>query len=249
MTVEQLLTEALQGADDFVPSPDLFAKVRRSIDEDAAHRRRVRRALTWAAAALAVAVAWVAAFLDIREGTATMPWWAVEVLTVAILVVLVVVLGPVIRRFGQALALEVFRSNRETSERFLALLDIAYYLVFSAFIVMTTNFSAQTDWEGTLAGQLGGDGELFRIGGLLLLMGILHTLTIAALPFMGLIFASNWRRAARAELGNEAPEPDPQAEKADRVATLIVWLVAAALAALALMFIVPGIIGAVLGAD
>jgi hypothetical protein len=66
---------------------------------------------------------------------------------------------------------------------------------------------------------------------------------------MGWIFASNWRRAARAELGNEAPELDPQAERADRVVTFIVWLVAAALAALALLFIVPGIIGAVLGAE
>lgn len=249
MTVEQLLADALHGADDFLPSPDLFAKVQRSIEEDAAHRRRVRRALTWAAAGLVAAFTWVAVFLDIREGTATMPWWTVELLTVAILIALVVVLGPLIRRFGKVLALEVFRSNRETSQRFLTLLDIAYYLVFSAFILMTTNFSPQADWEGTLAGQLGGDGELFRIAGLLLLMGILHTLTIAALPVMGLIFASNWRRAARVELGNNAPEPDSQAEKADRVATLIVWLVAAALGALALLFIVPGIIGAFLGAD
>ena len=125
----------------------------------------------------------------------------------------------------------------------------AYYLVFSAFVLMSTNFSAQADWGGTLAGQLGGDGELFRIAGLLLVMGILHTVTIAVLPVMGLIFASNWRRAARTQLGKEAPEPDPQAEKADRVATLIVWLVPAGLAAMALLFIVPGIIGAILGAE
>ena len=163
-----------------------------------------------------------------------------------ILITIVVVLGPLIRRFGIVLTLEVFRSNRATSERFLALLDIAYYLVFSAFILMSTNFSAQADWGGTLAGQLGGDGELFRIAGLLLVMGILHTVTIAVLPVMGLIFASNWRRAARTQLGKEAPEPDPQAEKADRVATLIVWLVTAAMA---LLFIVPGIIGAILGAE
>ncbi len=79
------------------------------------------------------------------------------------------------------------------------------------------------------------------------MMGILHALTIAVLPVMGLIFASNWRRAARAALGSEAPEPNPPAEKADRVATVIVWLVAAAVAAQLLLFIAPGIIGLIIG--
>ena len=241
MTVEQLLTDALHGADDYLPSPDLFAKVQRSIEEDAAHRRRVRRALTWTAVGLIAAVAWVAAFIDIAGGTVTMPWWAVEVLTTAILVTVVVILGPVIRRFGRGLTLEVFRSNRATSERFLVLLDFAYYLVFTAFILMTTNFSTQTDWGGNLAGQL--ESVLERIGGLLLVMGILHALTIAVLPVMGLIFASNWRRAARAALGSEAPESDTGAEKADRVATVIVWLVTAAIAAQALLLSIIVLIG------
>ncbi len=233
MTVEQLLTDALHGADDYLPSPDLFAKVQRSIEEDAVHQRRVRRALTWTAVGLAAAVAWVVAFIDFADGTATMPWWTVEVLTAAILIPIVVVLGPVIRRFGQELTTEIFRSNRATSERFLVLVDIAYYLIFTAFILMTTNFSAQAEWGGELADQL--ELELLRIGGLLLVMGILHALTIAVLPVMGLIFASNWRRAARAALGSEAPESDTGAEKADRVATVIVWLVTAAIAAQALL--------------
>ncbi len=245
MTVEQLLTDALHGADDYLPSPDLFAKVKRSIEEDAAHQRRIRRALTWTAVGLAATVAWVTAFIDFAGGTVTMPWWTVEVLTTAILVTVVVILGPVIRRFGRGLTLEVFRSNRVTSERFLVLLDFAYYLVFTAFILMTTNFAAESAWGGDLGAQL--DSELVRIGGLLLVMGILHALTIAVLPVMGLIFASNWRRAARVALGSEAPEPNPPAEKADRVATVIVWLVAVAVATQLLLLIVPGIIGLILG--
>ena len=247
MTIEQLLEETLRGADEYAPSPDLFAKVQRSIDEDAAHRRRVRRALTWAAAGFAAAVVWVVAFLDIADGTVTMPWWTLEVLTAAILSTIVVVLGPVIRRFGMVLTLEVFRSNQATSQRFLALLDIAYYLIFSAFILMTTNFSAEVEWGGRLAAQA--ELELMRLGGLLLLMGILHALTIAALPVMGLIFASNWRRAARATLGDQAPDPDPRAEKADRVATVIVWLAVAGIGAFVLLNIIPAILGAVLGAE
>ena len=247
MTIEQLLAEALHGADEYLPSPDLFAKVQRSIEEDAAHRRRVRRALLWAGSGLAAAVAWLAAFLDVGDGTATMPWWTLEVLTAAILVVLVLVLGPAIRRFGTDLTLNVFRSNRATSQRFLALIDIAYYLIFAAFVLMTTNFSAQTEWGGRLAAQM--QHELHRVGGLLLVMGILHALNIAVLPVMGLVFASNWRRAARRSLGAFAPDPDPRAEIADRVATVVVWLAAGLIALQVVVFLVPAVAGLIFGAE
>ncbi|MGI9648478.1 MAG: hypothetical protein ACR2OI_08170 [Acidimicrobiia bacterium] len=246
MKVEQLLTDALHGADDYLPSSDLFNKVQRSIEDDAAHRRRVRRALAWAGAGLAAAVLWVAAFIDFADGSATMPWWTLEVLTTAILATLVIVLGPLIRRFGGILTLEVFRSNQETSDRFLALLDIAYYLVFSAYILMSSHFAADPEWGGRLAGQL--EFELMRIGGLTLVMGALHAITIAMLPIMGLIFASNWRRAARRAIGSKVPEPSREAAMADRVATIIVWLAAAGIAAFVLLTVLPGILGAILGA-
>ncbi len=247
MTIEQLLTETLQRADDYLPSPDLFAKVQRSIEEDAAHRRRVRRATMWAAGGVVLAMAWIAAFLDISGGTVRMPWWTMEVLTIAVLVGSVLVLGPLIRRFGKALALEVFRNHRETSKRFLALLDIAYYLIFAAFILMTTNFSAQADWGDRLAAQV--ELELIRVGGLLLLMGVLHAITIAFLPVMGLVLASNWWRAARNALGDAALEPTPGAETADRVATVMVRLMAALLALQAVLFIVPALLGLLFGAE
>jgi hypothetical protein len=247
MTIEQLLTDALKGADEYQPSPDLFAKVQRSIEEDAAHRRRVGRTFLLAAGGLAVAMAWVAAFLEIGDGTVTIPWWTLEILTTAIMIVVVVGLGPLIRRFGTDLTSEVFRSNRETSGRFLALLDIAYYLVFAAFVLMTTSLSAPSEWSGRLGPLV--EHELARIGGLLLVMGILHALTIASLPVMGLVFASNWRRADRNALGAGAPEPAPGAERADRVATIIVWVVAAVLALQVILFLVPALLGLILGAE
>jgi hypothetical protein len=248
MTVEELVVDALRGTDEYVPSPDLFTKVQRSIAEDAAHRRRIHRIVWWSAAGVLAAGGWVAAFLDIRDGVATMPWWAVEVLAAAILMTITVVFGPLIRRFGIVLTDDVFASNEPTSRRFLAVLDIAYYLIFSAYLLMSTSFAARADWGGQLAGQV--EHELARIGGLLLVMGILHAVTIAVLPVMGLIFASNWRRAARAELGADAPEPNPRAEKADRVARIIVWVVAAVLAWQAIGLLVgPGVFGLILGAD
>ncbi len=113
---------------------------------------------------------------------------------------------------------------------------------------MSTNFTPQADWGGGLAGQV--EQELERIGGLLLAMGILHAITIAALPVIGLVFASNWRRAVRAELGPDAPPPDPQAERADRIVRIIVWAVAAFLALQAIGLLGgPGIFGLLLGAD
>lgn len=247
MTIEARLTEALRGADEYAPSPDLFTKVQRSIEEDQAHRRRLRRALAWTSAALAVSAVWVASFLDVADGVATMPWWTVELLVTALLVTLVLVLGPAIRRFGRVLTLEVFRSHVATSQRFLALLDIAYYLIFSAYILMSLSFAANPDWGGRLSAQL--EEELIRVGGLFLLMGILHAITIATLPVMGLIFASNWRRAARAALGPDAPEPAPEAEMADRVATWVVWLIALGAGAVFLLFVGPGILGLILGAE
>jgi hypothetical protein len=247
MTVEQLLTEALHGADEYLPSSDLFAKVQRSIEEDEAHRQRVRRVLAWTGGGLAAAVIWIAAFVDIDGGEATMPWWSLEILTTAILVSLVLVLAPLIRRFGGVLALEVFRRDRGASQRFLALLDIAYYLVFSAIVLMGTRFSADPDWGGRLATQL--EAELMRIAGMALVMGILHAMTIAVLPVMGLILASSWRRAARRALGPAAPEPDKRATSADRTATIIVWLVVASSLIPILLVALPAILGIVLGAD
>ena len=247
MKVEQLLTDALHGTDDYLPSSDLFAKVQRSIEEDTAHRVRVRRALSWAGGGLAAAVVWVAAFLDLDGGTATMPWWSLEILTAAILISIVAILAPLIRRFGAVLTLEVFRQDRGASQRFLALLDIAYYLVFSAIVLMGTNFSADPGWGGRLAAQL--ESELDRIAGLAIVMGVLHAITIAVLPVMGLILASSWRRAARRALGRAVPEPDPKATTADRVATIIVWLVVASSVIPILLVALPAILGVVLGAE
>ncbi len=248
MTVEELLTRALHSADEYEPSADLFAKVQRSIEEDIARRRRIRWVVAGIATGLTAALVWIVGFLDIRSGLPTMPWWTVEVLAAAILIAIVLVFGPLIRRFGMGLTDEVFRSNEATSRRFLAVLDIAYYLIFTAYVLMSTSFSPRTEWGTRLAGQLESVAE--RIAGMFVVMGLLHAVTIAVLPVVGLVFSSNWRRAVRAELGEDAPEPDPRAEKADRVAKVIVWVAAAVVAWLAIGFLVgPGIFGLILGAD
>jgi hypothetical protein len=194
VSVEQLLRDTLHEADAYTPSPDLFRRVQRSIEEDLAHRRRVRLAVALVAAGLALAGAYLAATAEVVDGRLTWPWWALELLTTAVLLVLIVVLGPLIRRFGRIYAAAVFRANPPTAQRFLALLDIAYYLVFTAYVLIETRIAPEAAW-------LGPDGLVEhlpylagRVAGMLLIMGVLHSVTIVVLPVLGLVFADGWRR-------------------------------------------------------
>ena len=43
-----------------------------------------------------------------------MSWWVLEILVTLLLVVLVAVLGPLIKRFGKSYAGDVFRANPRT---------------------------------------------------------------------------------------------------------------------------------------
>lgn len=113
-----------------------------------------------------------------------MDWWVLELIVAAVLVVILVVLGPVIKRFGKAYAADIFRANPRTGKSYLVLMDIAYYLIFTAFILFTINFERDTGWtQEVSADQL--EASTLRIGGMLLLMGILHGLNVISLPIIG----------------------------------------------------------------
>jgi hypothetical protein len=194
MSVEQLLRQTLHRADTYEVSPDLFARVQRSIEEDRAHRRRVRGAIGWAVAGVLSVAVYLVAMAEVVDGRVTWPWWSLELLTAAILITLILIVGPLIRRFGRIFASSVFAANPSTAEHFLRVLDVAYYLVFSAFVVIETRVVPREEWlgpDGTIVhlGWLTG-----RIGVLLLLMGVLHAITIAALPVLGVVFSSIWRQ-------------------------------------------------------
>lgn len=113
-----------------------------------------------------------------------MQWWVLEIATDVVLVVLVLVMGPLIKRFGKTYAGDVFRANPRTGKSYLVLMDIAYYLIFSAYILFTINFSMEPGWGTTVgAGQL--ESETVRVGGMLLVLGILHGLNVLSLPVIG----------------------------------------------------------------
>ena len=59
-------------------------------------------------------------------------------------------LGPFIRRFGKSYAADVFRANPRTGKSFIVLMDVAYYLIFMAFILFTVHFEPDKGWADTV---------------------------------------------------------------------------------------------------
>lgn len=224
MTVEERLTATFRAADQYQPSPDLFAKVTRSIEEDAAHRRRVRRTTITVLAALGFVAGYLFVAIDRINGAFEMPFWTLEVLVTGLMVGLVLVLGPTIRRFGTAFESDIFRSNPATGRSFLTLMDVAYYMIFGAYTFMTLQYAPPVDVPGAedLVGWLGWESQ--RVAGLLMLMGLLHAVTLVVLPVVGLVFSANMRRARRARLGDAAPPANPRNDQLDRWITIVVWI-------------------------
>ena len=129
-----------------------------------------------------------------------MDWWVLELIVTLVLVVILGVLGPLIKRFGKAYAADIFRANPRTGKSYLVLMDIAYYLIFTAFILFTISFERDTGWtQEVSAAQL--ESSTLRIGGMLLLMGILHGLNVISLPIIGRLLG-----LGRA-LQEDTPEP------------------------------------------
>ncbi len=112
-----------------------------------------------------------------------MSWWMIELITNVVLIGILVILGPLIKRFGRAYAGDVFRANPRTGKSYLVLMDVAYYLIFTAYILFTIRFEPQRGWERSVAAQL--QDEVVRVAGMLLLMGILHGLNVLSLPLIG----------------------------------------------------------------
>ncbi|MGH8914796.1 MAG: hypothetical protein ACRDZM_09815, partial [Acidimicrobiia bacterium] len=116
-----------------------------------------------------------------------MSWWAIELITNVILVAVVVVLGPLIKRFGRAYAGDIFRGNPRTGKSYLVLMDVAYYLIFTAYVLFTITLSLPPEWRESTPDPLGEQlqHEVSRVGGMLLLMGVLHGLNVLSLPLVG----------------------------------------------------------------
>jgi hypothetical protein len=190
--LEQRLIDAFADARTSVEeNPDLFARVTRSLEEAVA-RRRWRWLLAGGIASFIAANAALALALSAFDNRRnTMDWWVIELITNIVLVALAVGLGPFIKRFGRSYAADVFRANPRTGKSYLVLTDVAYYLIFTSFVLFTVTFVQPSDWIGSTGAQL--KHEVARVGGILLIMGVLHAANVVALPIIGQLLSSNRR--------------------------------------------------------
>jgi hypothetical protein len=205
--LEQRLIAAFTAARSGVAeNPDLFARVNRSLTEDR-ERRRFRRRLSAAVAGFVAALtAFALLFSDNDNGRFTMPWWVIELITNIVLVALAVGLGPFIKRFGRSYAADVFRANPRTGKSYLVLTDVAYYLIFTSFVLFTVTFVPPRQWDA-VGEQL--QDEVARVGGILLIMGILHALNVVGLPVIGRLLSSNKRLDEAGPTGSPVPPLGP----------------------------------------
>ena len=201
--VEQRLRDALlDEADGLDESDDLFARVALCIEDDRRLRRQRRRRLGVIGCLLGAVVAVVLATTERTKGEIVMDWWILELLWFSGMVFLALWLGPFIRRFGKSYAADVFRANPRTGKSFIVLMDVAYYLIFFAFILFTVRFEPDSGWADTVnAAQL--QAVTVRLGGILLIVGLLHGLNVLMLPIIGRILTLNRR------LDEQTPPSNP----------------------------------------
>jgi hypothetical protein len=190
--LEQRLIDAFADARASVAeSPDLYARVARSLEDQRARRRFRRNLAGWTLGVVAANTTLALSLSDIDNRRFVMPWWVIELITNIVLVALAVGLGPFIKRFGRSYAADVFRANPRTGKSYLVLTDVAYYLIFTAFILFTVTFVEAADWKRSTGLQL--KHEVARIGGILLIMGILHAANVVALPIIAGLLTTNKR--------------------------------------------------------
>lgn len=219
MSLESRLIEALHQRDDYQPSVDLFARVRRSIEEDQRHRRRIRNAAAAVVAGIGILGGFLAALASHdSSGVLVLPKWSIQVVVFVVLTSCLLVLGPVIRRLGRPYLGDVFHLNPEAGDRFARLLDIAYYLFFGGGILSSLDLTQ----AGSLIPVSEGIESGVQVAVFLTVLGLAHVGNLLALPVVGLLFGSVTRRARRRAAGSEAPPVSKRAHDADRLALAIV---------------------------
>lgn len=119
-----------------------------------------------------------------------MNWWVLELITAVVLVGIALWLGPFIKRFGRSYAADVFRANPRTGKSYIVLTDIVYYLIFTAYILFTSRVEPDPGWEEVVGAQQI-QFALARIGGILLIIGVLHGLNLLIMPVLGRLFSMN----------------------------------------------------------
>lgn len=188
MNVEQRLIEVFQTSALAEPTPDLFSRVVHSIEEDRRHRRRVIESVAASVVTLATLVAVGAMSMKDSPGSrqSFVHRPTMELLEWVALIVVLLALGPAIRRFGRGYAADLWSRDSAVPGSLLRLMDVAFYLIGAGYVLMSAQFEFGPELIAErLSGQLAE--AAFRIGGLLMMLGILHATTLIVLPAVALI--------------------------------------------------------------
>ncbi|MEV0799118.1 hypothetical protein AB0I34_15565 [Kribbella sp. NPDC050281] len=195
--VERRLYDALDPAATRPPAPDLFERVLGSIADDRVRRRRILRTAAILIVAISLLTAMVLLFTPRTvTGDLLLEWWILELFANVLLIGLALWLGPFIKRFGRAYAADVFHDNPQTGKSYIVLTDIVYYLIFTAYILFTISFQPREDWANFVVPAQAGF-EAARLGGILLIIGVLHGLNIILMPILGRLFSLNRKLSGR----------------------------------------------------
>ena len=125
-----------------------------------------------------------------------MPWWILEIGLNVALAAIAIWLGPFIKRFGRAYAADVFHDNPMTGKSYIVLTDIVYYLIFAAYILFTIRTDAPAALTNDVTAEQIKEGAA-RLGGILLIIGVLHGLNLVIMPVLGRLFSLNRRLPPR----------------------------------------------------
>jgi hypothetical protein len=149
-----------------------------------------------------------------------MDWWILEVIFVVVMLAVLAGLGPLIKRFGRAYAADVFQVNPRTGKSYLVLMDIAYYMIFGAYVLFVIKWEPDTEWSDEVnAAQL--QASVVRLGGMVLLMGLLHGLNVLSLPLIGRVFTLNRQLDQELVGGSRQPGRAPEHPEPDRDAGVV----------------------------
>ena len=204
--IEARLRDALsEGVAAVTESPDLFLRVQLSIEEDRRLRSQRRKRVAVFGCIVAALVSLVVAVTDRREGVLLMDWWILELMATGVLAAVALWLGPLIKRYGRSYAADVFRANPRTGKSFIVLTDIAYYLIFFAYILFTVSYEPKGGWDDVVSAQQL-QHETARLGGILLIIGLLHGINLLALPIMGRLLTLNRRLDDSTPAREDTPE-------------------------------------------
>jgi hypothetical protein len=108
------------------------------------------------------------------------PWWILEIARFAVMIAGAILVQQLIRRHGKVYAAEVFHEAPRAGTAFVALADIAYYLIVLAYALFTLDVDRNGDVTARQVQNLA-----YTIGGLALIIGLLHGFNIVVLPAMG----------------------------------------------------------------